>query len=146
VPRRKKAEPLRAPLAHFVDTNVILRFLMGDDAAKAARATALMERVEGGEEVIEISDEVITETVWTLESFYKVPRTELAQSLTAIIGLPGVRISKREIVLEAIENYARTNADFVDCFLAARSKSHQIPIYSFDETDFRKLDVDWEKP
>ena len=69
MPRRKKAEPRPAVPEHLADTNILLRFLIGDDPPKAARATALMGRVERAEEVLEITDEVLTETVWTLESF-----------------------------------------------------------------------------
>lgn len=37
--------PLR-PRAHLIDTNVILRYLIGDVPAHAAGAAALMERLE----------------------------------------------------------------------------------------------------
>jgi predicted nucleic-acid-binding protein len=131
---------------HLIDTNVILRFLMGDDPPKAARATALMERLERGEEAVELPDEVLTETVWTLESFYEVPRQETAQKLAALLNFAGVRVSARDILLQALHRYASSTADFVDCLLAARSREGGVPIYTFDETDFKRLNVAWEKP
>lgn len=63
MPRRAKARPQRRPL-HLVDTNIILRFLIGDDPPRAARAKALMEKVESGSESVGITDEVLTEIVW----------------------------------------------------------------------------------
>jgi uncharacterized protein len=146
VPQRKKVESQRTVPYHLIDTNVILRFLIGDDPPKAARATALMSRVERNQEVVEISDEVLTETVWTLESFYRVPRSEAAQNLAALLNLSGVRMDKRDVLLQALQNYASSSADFVDCLLAARSQRRKIPVYTFDESDFKKLDADWEKP
>jgi len=143
VPRRKKGD--RQP-GHLLDTNVLLRFLIGDDPPKAARAKALMERLEKGEEFVILPDEVITETVWTLESYYEVPRPETTQRLTALLSFPGIRVSSRSIVLNALRHYSATAADFVDCFLAARSTDQGIPVYSFDETDFKKLNVAWERP
>jgi predicted nucleic-acid-binding protein len=146
VPRRKKADQVGAVSVHLIDTNVLLRFLIGDDPAKAVRANALMERVERGEEAVDIPDEVLTETVWTLESFYKVPRTEVAQSLTGLLNLSGVHSRQRDVLVQALQDYANSNADFVDCMLAARSRHRRIPVYTFDETDFKKLHVAWEKP
>ncbi len=57
------------PKAHLRDPNVILRYLMGDTPAQAARAAALRERLESGAERAEVLETVIAEAVWTLESF-----------------------------------------------------------------------------
>src|SRR5260370_7284202 len=80
VPRRAKREP-KSHSIHLLDTNVILRFLIGDDPAKASRAILLMESVEQGREIVEISEALLTETVWTLQKFYNVPRPSIAQNL-----------------------------------------------------------------
>jgi predicted nucleic-acid-binding protein len=146
VPRRKKDKKRPAVPVHLLDTNVILRYLVGDDSAKAARATALLERVDRGEEMVEIPEGVLTEAVWTLESHYQVPRSETARNLAAILSFAGVRVTAPEVCWEALQIYARSNADFVDCLLAARSKQQDIPVYTFDETDFKKLGTKWEKP
>jgi uncharacterized protein len=146
VPRRKKRERRPAAPVHLLDTNVILRFLIGDDQPKAARAAALMDRVERAEEWVELTEEVVTETVWTLESFYEVPRTETAQKLTALLGLPAVAAASRDLLLQALHLYASSGADFVDCLLAARSRQRGVPVYTFDETDFKRLHVPWDKP
>jgi predicted nucleic-acid-binding protein len=130
----------------LLDTNVILRYLIGDNAAMAARALAVIERAEQGTEAVIITEEVLTESVWTLESFYKVPRTEIAERLTAFLSIEGVRASASEIFSQALQYYSASRADFVDCLLAARGKLDDIPIYTFDETDFKKLPVVWESP
>jgi len=146
VPQPRKAELVQGGQGHFVDTNVIVRYLIGDDPPKAARATAMLERLERGEEIVEISDEVLVETVWTLESFYRVPRAEISQNLAAVLSFTGVRVASRDTMLQALHSYASSSADFVDCLLVARSKRRGIPVYTFDETDFKKLRADWERP
>jgi predicted nucleic-acid-binding protein len=145
VPRRKKSKTPPAPV-HLLDTNVILRYLIGDNPPLAARALALMERAEQGKESVIISEEVLTETVWTLESFYKVPRTEIAERLTALLSVDGVQAFSAEILARALQLYSTTRADFVDCMLAARGQDGDIPVYTFDETDFKKLSVTWQSP
>jgi predicted nucleic-acid-binding protein len=146
VPRRKKVKSRPAVPLHLIDTNVLLRYLIGDDPPKAARATALMERLEQGAEAVELPDEVLTETVWTLESFYEVPRQETAQKLMALLNFAGVRVSSRDVLLQALHRYGSSGADFVDCLLAARSRDRGISVYTFDETDFKRLHVAWERP
>src|SRR6266436_3878109 len=119
MPRRGKAKASPVPL-HLLDTNVILRYLIGDDPPRASRATALMERVEQGQEAVFISEEVLTETVWTLESFYKVPRAEIAERLTALLSVDGVQVFSKVIFSQALQFYSSGRADFVDCLLASR--------------------------
>ena len=58
---------------HFLDTNVLLRYLNNDDVDKAQRAESLLLRVERGQERVTISPLVIFETVYTLQSRYRVP-------------------------------------------------------------------------
>ncbi len=134
------------PKAHLIDTNVILRYLMGDNPAQAARASALMERLESGAERAEVLETVIAEAVWTLDSFYQVPRPEIAEKLAAILRFPGVKARAKGILISALARFSKTTADFVDCLLAARSLRGKLPIYSFDAKDFRRLSVPWEPP
>ena len=146
MPRRAKGESRPVTATHLIDTNVIVRFLMGDDPPKAARATALMERVERAEETVELSDEVIVESVWTLDSFYQVPRSEIFQRMTGVLSFAGIRVNSKDVLLDALQRFANSNADFVDCLLAARCRRRNMRVYTFDETDFKKFNVDWDKP
>ncbi len=145
MPRHARPEPKSAPF-HLLDINVILRFLIGDNPPQATRAVLLMEKVERAQELIEISEGVLTEAVWTLEKFYKVPRPEIAQKLIAILSFKGVRMVSRETLILALQYFADSRADFVDCLLSAVSKLRKVPIYTFDATDFPKLGAEWKRP
>jgi predicted nucleic acid-binding protein len=57
----------------FVDTNVLVRHLTGDPADMAARATSYLR----SETQLFLTDLVVAETVYVLESFYD-DRTALA--------------------------------------------------------------------
>ncbi|PIE41509.1 MAG: PIN domain nuclease, partial [Gammaproteobacteria bacterium] len=46
-----------------IDTNVLLRYLLQDDKAQAAKANLLIRDAEA----ILITDVVLTETIWTLK-------------------------------------------------------------------------------
>lgn len=138
MPRRAKA--------HLVDTNVILRYLIGDVPEQASKSTALMERLEAGAERAEILESVVAEAVWTLESFYKVPRPEIAERLAAILTFRGVLATKKGVLVNALARFGSTHVDFVDCLLAAQAQPKGRTVYSFDAKDFRRLGVTWVAP
>lgn len=138
--------PRRTPGA-FVDTNVLLRFLLGDDPTQSPKAAALFKRASEGKEVLAIEDGVLAETIWVLEKYVKVPRLEIARRLALLLGIAGVQgAGGRRVLLEALATYGRTVCDFVDCLLAARSKSRKQKVYTFDVTGFSRLNCAWEEP
>ncbi len=49
-----------------VDTNVVVRFLTGDEPAQAARARAIFQR-----ETVFLGKTVLVETEWVLRSLYR---------------------------------------------------------------------------
>lgn len=131
---------------HLIDTNIVLRYLIGDDPKKAAKATALMEQVEEGCQQIEIPSIIVAETVWTLEKFYQVPREEIAYLLLSIFSFKGIKGEEKKTIIKALTSYRKKTIDFIDCFLAAKSEEKKIPVYSFDKKDFKRLQIDWESP
>ena len=137
--------PQRAK-AHLIDTNVILRYLIGDVPAQAAKSAALMERLEAGAERAELLESVVAEAVWTLESFYRVPRPEIAERLAAILNFRGVLAARKGVLVNALARFGSTPVDFVDCLLAAQAQPKGRTVYSFDAKDFRRLGVAWEAP
>lgn len=146
MPRRKRDEPRSIANAHLIDANVILRYLLHDDPDLSARATALIERIEQGREVVEVTEVVLMEVVWTLTTYYQVPRNEAAEKLISFLSLPGVRAPSRRVCVRALRDFGECAIDFVDCLLAARSRLRAIPVYTFDEFDFKKLACDWKSP
>lgn len=119
---------------------------MGDDPPKARQAANLMERLEQGQERVEIIETVIAESVWTLEKFYRVPKSEISNKLTTLLGFRGILCRDKRSILQAFDMYALSGSDFVDCLLAAKSLRKKLNVYSFDERDFKKLKVAWERP
>ena len=134
------------PKAHLIDTNIILRYLMGDVPAQTAKASALMERLESGAERAELLESVIAEIVWTMESFYGVPRSEIAEKLAAILRFRGIQAARKGALVNALARYSTTSADYVDCLLAAKAAQRKLIVYTFDAKDFRRLGVTWETP
>ena len=66
-----------------VDTNVIVRLMVNDDAKQVARAKSVMV---GGN--VAITSGVLIETVWVLSHTYALDRPAVARALTALLALP----------------------------------------------------------
>lgn len=120
----------------FLDTDVIIRFLTGDDPEKQAAATALFEQVEQGLLTIQAPDTVIADAVYVLSSprLYRVDRINIRDMLAAIVRLPQFQIQNRWSVLRALDLYAATKLDFGDTLIIA-SMEHQGShlLYSYDK-------------
>jgi predicted nucleic-acid-binding protein len=122
---------------YLIDTNVILRYLLDDHEKFSARAKAFMKKVSQAKVKAEIPAVVVTETIYVMEKFYKIPRHEITDTLSRLLNFNGIVNSDKSEILEALIKYAETNADIVDCLLAALSTADKLFV-SFDK-DFKKL-------
>jgi predicted nucleic-acid-binding protein len=123
----------------FIDTHILLRYLTRDDEEKASCCLDLLKRVEKNSEKAITSPIVLFETIFTLESYYGIPRSELREMVTPIVDLRGLKLDMKEVFLEALDLYASTNLPFADCFNASFMRVNGIKeLYSYDR-DFDRL-------
>jgi len=102
-----------------IDTNLIVRVLVQDDAAQAAASRRFIEN-----NTVRILSTVVLETVWILEKSYDLERTAIVRSLVGFMGLPTVRVDEAPAIGRALELYA-DGLDFADALhlcLAADSE------------------------
>jgi predicted nucleic acid-binding protein len=120
----------------LLDTNLIVRFLVGDHEKHARAAAKLFEAADRNERTLIVLPAVLAECVFVLESFYKRSRSDIGRALVTLLSSPGVEIPEMEIHLDALERYAVNNLHFVDCTLAAYAASKKLALATFD-SDFR---------
>jgi len=101
-----------------LDTNVLVRHLTADPPEQAARATAFLA---GAEELL-LSDIVVAELVYALETVYRVERTQIAKLVRAVIAFPAIVVLDEALLLRALELYERERLDFVTAYLAASAE------------------------
>ena len=129
-------------MPRFLDTNILLRHLTGDDETKARASFELLLRVERGEEVVVTSDLVIAETVFNLQSprQYDLSRERIRQLVEPIIALRGIRLPRKALYSRTFDLYCTNKISFVDAYNAAYMESRGInEIYSYD-TDFDRIE------
>ena len=70
----------------LLDTNVIIRFLTGDHPAHSPRSRSLFTRAAAGDVTLLVTDLALAETVWVLQSFYKLDRGAIAAAESIAIA------------------------------------------------------------
>lgn len=126
----------------FIDTDVIIRFLTGDDLKKQAAAATLFEQIEQGLLTVEAPDTVIADAVYVLSSprLYHVPRSEVRRLLSPLVCLPHLRVQNGPCVLRALDLYASNTIDFGEAFIiASMEQQNARTLYSYD-TDFDRIE------
>ncbi|MGZ4210297.1 MAG: PIN domain-containing protein [Actinomycetota bacterium] len=113
----------------LLDTNVLVRHLTGDPPGQARRATALLR---ARHELI-LTDLVLAEMVYVLESFYERPRTEISEMARALLALPSIAVVDHDLLLRAIELYEAIRLDYAEAYLAALAELSDVrQVASFD--------------
>ena len=99
-----------------LDTNVLVRYIMQDEAKQAAKATKLIEGLTAKEPGF-IAIVSVVELVWVLSSFYGKDRAQIVQALDVILRSKQLVVDQAEHVVRALRAYAAGNADFADCLI-----------------------------
>lgn len=116
-------------MSAFVDTNILVRHLTGDPPEQAARATKFLAAVD---ELL-LTDLVVAEVVYVLESFYEVPRPRVAELVRAIIAFPAIVVLDPAALLRALEVYEGDRLDFAEAYLVAQAERSGVGVVaSFD--------------
>ena len=117
----------------LVDTNVILRYLIDDDEEQSLIAEHI---IDGGAWT---TPEVLAEITWVLESVYQQKRERITTALIEIANR--VTLEPQDVTIKAIDEYDKTNLDFVDCMLVAYDKLGISKVFTFDKGINRRLNA-----
>ena len=120
------------PAKKLPDTNTILRYLLGDVPLLSSKASAFFEKVRVGKEKVIILESVLAECVYVLIKFYKVPKAEVAEKLKGLLLYKGVANEDKKDLVEALNIFSGQGIDIVDCILCAKTRNHNIHLFSFD--------------
>lgn len=131
----------------FIDTNIFLRYLTKDDPSKYERCREIFKKAIAGKAELATSGIVIAELVWTLLSYYKVPKADVIEKISIIIGTKNLHIPDKDIIADALVLYGRKNIDYIDAYNAIFLKHHGLDgIYSYDEDFDTVEDIEREEP
>ena len=130
-------------MSAFVDTNILIRHLTGDPPEMAARATAYLQV----ETESLLTDLVVAETVYVLESFFETPRSQTAEAVRSLLAFDSVVCVDPALLLRAVEVYETGRIDFAEAYLVACAESTGVgKIASFDRSLDRVRTVERIEP
>jgi predicted nucleic-acid-binding protein len=123
-----------------LDTNVLVRLLVQDDADQAGRARRLVEQCLTNGEACLVSLPVLCELEWVLETAYGASRAQVASAVKALMTTPPFELEDAEVVNAALRAYSRGKGDLSDHLIgrAARSRGARTT-YTFDR-DLRRAE------
>ncbi len=119
-------------MTEIVDTNVILRYLVGDDKKQKDRAKKWFKEAQAGKRKLAISPLVIAECCFVLESFYGQDREKIARVFESFLSQRWFKIDERKTLL-ALWKWYKKGLHFVDSFLLSWAKISGFGILSFDK-------------
>ena len=120
-------------MVYLLDTNIIIRFLVGDHEEHLEKSTEYFEQIEQGSMEVEILSDVLMEAFFVLTKFYKLPKVEVISDFKTILSFEGVVNKDKVILFETLSIIENKNIDFVDALICAKCKFQNYEKLSFDK-------------
>ena len=126
-------------MTYGLDTSVVVRLLVSEPPALAAKAKDFVEAALDEGHLFYISDLAISETYFVLQHHYSKTKESTISSIQAIQEMPGFSFSpEAKAALDTPEAW-KASPGFVDRMIAAEYAAKGFVTVSC-EKDFRKLD------
>ena len=114
-----------------VDTNILARFYLRDDAAQGRMAASVLAAGD-----VFVPKTVILELEWVLRYLAEQPGSKVIECLAHLIALPGITFEDRDEI-EAALSHCRKGLDFADALhLAASSACSEL--LTFDDRGYAR--------
>ncbi|MBK7236486.1 MAG: type II toxin-antitoxin system VapC family toxin [Sterolibacteriaceae bacterium] len=113
-----------------VDTNLLVRLLVRDDAAQVDAAEAFVEQGAW------VSHLVLAEALWVLDAVYDRSPAQLAKAIDLLLNHRNLTLQDADVIASALAHFrARPSLGFSDCLVLeiARKAGHQ-PLGTFDKS------------
>lgn len=123
---------------YYLDTNIVIRFLLQDHKTLSRKANRIFEEADNGDCSLILTDVAVAEAVWVLTSVYKIERQKVGETLTKLIIKRGIICRNKIVMIDALSKFSEVNCDFFDCYFAALAEDSGDGVASFD-SDLKKF-------
>lgn len=116
-----------------IDTNILVRYIVGDDAPQAELARHWIETQCNPEMPARIPLIVLCELVWVLGGAYHYERHLVGRVLRQVLVTDCFDIQNHSLAWIALSDYVNGQADFADCLIARLNQAYGCSTtYTFD--------------
>jgi predicted nucleic-acid-binding protein len=114
-----------------LDTNVLVRLLVQDDAVQTAAVVKLLQTTSLP---LYVPVTVMQELEWVLRSHYRFAKAQVVDALTKLLSTQELQFGQESELEIALHDYQNSTADFSDCVHSAlASAAGHAPLLSFDK-------------
>lgn len=101
-----------------LDTNVVIRYLVQDDAKQASIATRLIEKTLSSDEPGFLAHITLCEIAWVLEDCYSQSQAQIATILQTLFMTKQIVAQEAELAWKALRAFQNRESDFSDALIA----------------------------
>ena len=121
------------PKVVYVDTNVLLRFLLRDNSTQLKAAESLFKKAKEGKIKLVVAQVVIFEINFVLKRVYSLPKEDIIPQFESLFSTPYFIIQDNETFNQALKLYKNSNNSLADCFLLTETKIEEAELFTFDK-------------
>lgn len=116
-----------------LDTNILVRYLVRDDAKQLAAAQKLIRAAIAAGETLFVPITVALELEWVLRSNFKFSKEEVTGTLSSLLATSELSFESESAFEIALALYKKSAADFSDCMHTALAyAAGENPLWTFD--------------
>ncbi|XOF34149.1 MAG: PIN domain-containing protein [Candidatus Electrothrix sp. YB6] len=101
-----------------IDTNILVRFLIGDDDLQTKTVYNIFKQAEADKNELFIPLLVILELIWVLESVYEISRKDIINSISDLLLMPVLRFEQQSTVQRFTREAYGNTYDLSDLLIA----------------------------
>lgn len=117
-----------------VDTNVLVRLIVRDDAKQLEAVQRLQLHCACQGQQLFVSTTVLLELEWVLRSRYRFDKPKVLAALEQMMTSGKVEFERSAAIANALLGYERTNADLADCIHSEMAAANdRSPLHTFDQ-------------
>ncbi|MFN0186715.1 MAG: PIN domain-containing protein [Aquabacterium sp.] len=107
-----------------MDTNILLRCLIGEDDAQGAAARQVFQSRLTTDNPGFVSTVVLVEALWVLRSRYGASRENLIDIVEQLLTDPRIAVQDEDVVWAALHDHGEHGGDLPDALVAAIAQAH----------------------
>ena len=116
-----------------IDTSVVLRLLVAQPLEQYHIASRLLQEQRAAQRVVHVSDIVLAEAYFALQSFYRLSKAEALAALVSFTRHSGVTVSSVAATVLALPNLASAKPGFVDRLIHGISQEAGHTLVTFEK-------------
>jgi len=101
-----------------IDTNILIRFLIGDDELQAKKVYLILKNTESSKKELFVPLLVVMEMIWVLESVYEISRAEILDSISDLLLMPIFKFDQQSTVQQFVHSAQGNTYDLSDLLIA----------------------------